>query len=375
MSGLGILAAGIGGGAQATGNISAGMIDQERRLQSAQALSDIDEAKWARIDEARRRAGREDAEYNTVGKGADNALAFAGRKAGVELDAKVAEASNPALRQAAIDTESARAKAKHAADREQAIADANDPAYIGAVTKLKLADPEVAQRIAASRAQVAASGASVGLIQAQTEGVKLGNEDKKALDKLYAEAGTILSDATIDDTERAKRYNKVSQQIVLMKSKNGQAAARDPELDTQTVTEEKINPDGSVTKVQRKEVRRPGAAGGDNKPPESTAHAQAQAAISAGADPAAVNKRLVEAGYAALPTATPPKKPAGILPAAAQPAPTAEADPLAGLSRSQIRDKRAELLADRQRWSGKPGADARLAEIDTLISRIDSGQY
>ena len=116
----------------------------------------------------------------------------------------------------------------------------------------------MAARIAASRASAGASAASAAESRARTEGINLSNTDKKTLDKLYGEAGTILADASINDEERAKRYGKVQTQIVLMKSKNGQGATRDPELDTQTVTEEKINPDGTTTKVVRKEVRKPG---------------------------------------------------------------------------------------------------------------------
>jgi hypothetical protein len=116
----------------------------------------------------------------------------------------------------------------------------------------------VAARIAASRASAGASAASAAESRERTEGLKLNNADKRTLDKLYSDAGAILADAGISDEERAKRYGKVQTQIVLMKSKNGQVKERDPELDTQTVTEEKINPDGTTTKTVRKEVRKPG---------------------------------------------------------------------------------------------------------------------
>ncbi|MBZ4266113.1 hypothetical protein LAJ59_20260, partial [Streptococcus pneumoniae] len=72
-----------------------------------------------------------------------------------------------------------------------------------------------------------------------------------------------------------------------IKSKTGQGGAgRDPELDTETITEERMNPDGTTTKVQRKQVRRPGGGGSDaaGKPStEADAQAQAAAAIKAGA--------------------------------------------------------------------------------------------
>jgi len=50
-------------------------------------------------------------------------------------------------------------------------------------------------------------------------------------------------------------------------------------------------------------------------------------------------------------------------------------DPLSGLGRQQIREKKAELEAERQRWVGNPAAARRLSEIDTLLSRINSGAY
>ena len=358
MSWGGILASGLAGGANAVGNITAGMIDQERRLQSAQVLSDIEEKKQMRIAERLQQMHRDQQTYNTRGQGGEELLGFA-RRTGeqandVALKGEVAKASNPQLRQAAIDTETAKTKAKHDQEKELAIADANDPAYIGAVTKLKLADPEVAQRIAASRAQVAASGASVGLIQAQTEGVKLNNDDKKTLDKLYNDASTILSDTTIDDAERAKRYTKVSQQIVLMKSKTGQAAGRDPELDTQTVTEEKIDPEtGNVTKTTRKEVRRPGSGGGAAKPTEAQAHAEAQAAIKQGKPADAINARLVELGYKPLTAAAASAKAGGILPAkpAADPITTLDERTLRQIAEIQGHKDQARARAELERRS------------------------
>jgi hypothetical protein len=51
------------------------------------------------------------------------------------------------------------------------------------------------------------------------------------------------------------------------------------------------------------------------------------------------------------------------------------ADPLAGLGRQEIREKRAELVNDLKRWQGNPNAKARVAEIQELIDRIDQGRY
>ena len=263
MSGWGILAAGLAGGAGAVGGIAEGKIDQERRLESAQVLSDIEEQKQKRIAEYQQQMRRADQTYNTTGQGGQELSAYAASNArqagGIALELKRNEATDQALIDAQRSKAKGDAEAAHATAKDMAIADANDPAYIGAVTKLKLADPEVAARLAASRAQVAEAGARMGLIGAQTQGVNLSNQDKVQLNKLYSDASEILSDSTIDDAERAKRYMKVQQQIVLMKSKTGQVAGRDPELDTQTVTTTTLDPDtGAETKTTRKEVRKPG---------------------------------------------------------------------------------------------------------------------
>lgn len=52
-------------------------------------------------------------------------------------------------------------------------------------------------------------------------------------------------------------------------------------------------------------------------------------------------------------------------------------DPLAGLSRSAVREKRAELVSELKRWQGKndPNSAARVAELSELIDRIDTGRY
>ena len=97
--------------------------------------------------------------------------------------------------------------------------------------------------------------------------------DKKRLDKLYTQAQDILTNADLNDEQRAESMNGVNKQIALIKSKGERnAQARDPELDTQTVVEKKIDPaTGSETTTTRKEVRRPGAGGSGGAPyPDGT---------------------------------------------------------------------------------------------------------
>jgi len=269
MSFAGIAAAGLGGGANAVGSITAGYIDQDRRLESAQVLADIDTQRQMRLTEYNAKVGRQSAQdvradalaFDTANVDARNDIA---KKTGIAAGAtaravKIADLSDPtlpALERKKADEDAAAATTRDATKTKSL---AGDKEYMAAVGAIKLADPQVAAQIAASRASAASSYASAAESGERAKGVKLANADKVKLDGLYDEATRILSDATLDDTKRAAELAKVERQIVMMKSKTGQAAARDPELDTQTVTEEKMNPDGTITKVVRKEVRRPGA--------------------------------------------------------------------------------------------------------------------
>lgn len=83
----------------------------------------------------------------------------------------------------------------------------------------------------------------------------------------------------------------------------------------------------------------------------------------------------------AAPAAVPAAVPAGrVVPqprmqAAAAPGAAPGGDPLKGLSRQQVREKRGEIAAEIKRWEGDPNAKARIDELRTLLERIDNGQY
>lgn len=173
-------------------------------------------------------------------------------------DIKLDELGNTRLSEALRSKAIADKKAEHDASVAQTIEDANNPALLAAGTKIKLADPEVAARIASSRAQINASNAHAGLVGAQTEGIKLDVADRKKLNGLYDQASQILSDPSLTDEERGKKFGAVQSSIVLMKSKNGQASQRDPELDTVTTRTKKVDADGNEVETTEKSVRRPG---------------------------------------------------------------------------------------------------------------------
>lgn len=266
MSFGGILAQALAGGTAAIGKQAGDDIEAQRKADLMRQEADIREQAEKRLIEFRANADRIANKNKLIDTrdftSADETLAASDKIAratgatsrAVQAETAGDEMLNTALRKKAEGDALSKAETEKVVTRAMA----SDPVYLGDVAKIKLADPEVAARIAASRASAGASAASAAESRERTEGLKLNNADKRTLDKLYADASTILTDSAITDEERAKRYGKVQTQIVLMKSKNGQTQARDPELDTQTVTDEKINPDGTTTKVVRKEVRKPG---------------------------------------------------------------------------------------------------------------------
>jgi hypothetical protein len=156
--------------------------------------------------------------------------------------------------------------------RDEAKKNAGDPLYLKSVTAIKLADPQVAASIAASKAAANASNAQAGYTNTHAESLRMDINDKKRLDKLYTQASTILSDSNLSDEDRAAQMSDVNKQIALIKAKNGTGAARDPELDTVTTEEKTVDPaTGKETKTTRKETRRPGQSSGADAPyPDGT---------------------------------------------------------------------------------------------------------
>jgi hypothetical protein len=268
MSGMGMFAAALGGAAGAINQQAVGDIEQQRKTDLMQVQAELERSKLKFAETLRQGGVR--ADFNFVNdKGTVATRQATARSntlaAGQDTrDAKVAEAGDTAY-QGAVKGQADREAADTAARaRATTKANAADGDYLGAMTKLKLADPSVAAQIARDRAAAGESGARAGLIGVQAEAGRVEIADKNKLTKLYDEASGILSDANLTDEERAKKFAKVQQQIVLVKSKNGTGtAARDPELDTQTEEVTRINPDGSTSKVTSKTVRKPGSIGAD----------------------------------------------------------------------------------------------------------------
>lgn len=341
---------GLAGASAAGASIANRYIDEQLATQRAQAFADIQRTNAGKIredddafrnDPTRLARNRGTARDDAVSV-AETARQQAPLNAQSQQEIELSKLQNTPLIEAARNKKAGDDKADAAAKTAQTIADANNPELLSAVGKVKLADPEIAARIAASRASAASSGASAGLAREQTEGVKLSNGDKRELNKLYGSASEILSDASIDDAERGKQFAKVQQQITLIKSKTGLVKERNPELDIETV--EILNPDGS--KTIRKQVRRPGAGGDD------------------AADPYAVPRRGDKPAAAADPySPRPAAKPAAKAPPSADSA-----------AANELRQARAELngFGSRQRQQDPDGfsrAQRRVAQAEQTLEK------
>lgn len=164
MSGWGVIAAGLAGGAGAVEQTSRGMIDQERRLQSAQVLSDIDEQKQLRIQEHLNQMGRANAlddATGIVGKARLEAAGNAARQGQkIALEGDRAKAGDQALNEALRAKARGDAEAAHETANEMLLADASNPALRKAQWDAAMNDPRTKAAYNASMASAGASAAS-----------------------------------------------------------------------------------------------------------------------------------------------------------------------------------------------------------------------
>lgn len=313
---MGILGSAMGraiaGGAQAAGQMANQYITEELSIQRAQALADIQRANGQRMRED------EDAFNNDPTRVArdrqrkrDDALAAGKTARDVELEGLTDEGYQGAKRTKA-EQDAAAARREKVADIEAATPAEATRAGLMSEAQAK-AQAKYREPRAGSRADLAEKVAAI----------------EKALGRPLTEQEKMLA--------------------------LGLAKGRDPELDTETVTVEEMQPDGTVKKVQTKQVRRPGQAPG----------APAEDPLKAAMDKARADK-------AAKPGAKPAPA-AAAAPTAA--APAARPDPLTGKSRSEIREIESQLRAELTRWNGRPGAEARTQEIEALLQRIANRDY
>lgn len=170
MSGWGILAAGLAGGARAVGGIAEGKIDQERRLESAQAISDIEEQKQKRIAEYQQQMRRADQTYNTTGQGGAELLGFEAKKGRqtntIALEGRRAEATDAGITSGMASRATAVAQAQHKTQVEQTIADSGNLSLLKAMADLTNADPSKRADINLKNAHANEANARAGYLKA-----------------------------------------------------------------------------------------------------------------------------------------------------------------------------------------------------------------
>lgn len=170
MSGWGILAAGLAGGARAVGGIAEGKIDQERRLESAQAIADIEEQKQKRIAEYQQQMRRADQTYNTTGQGGAELLGFEAKKGRqtntIALEGRRAEATDAGITSGLVSRTTAVAQAQHKTQVEQTIADSGNLSLLKAMADLTNADPSKRADINLKNAHANEANARAGYLKA-----------------------------------------------------------------------------------------------------------------------------------------------------------------------------------------------------------------
>jgi hypothetical protein len=273
MSGLGMLAAAIGGAAGVVGQQAAGDIEQGRKINLAQEQANIDVQKQARIAEAQAALDLSTANKRAIQArdfsvapetlAASDTVAQAAGK--TQRGVKVAEYGDTTFQGAKKAQEDADAADAAARARRTSVDNAASPEYLSSLKTIALADPRVLSTLALQRAQAAEaygkageSGARTGLIGTEVEAKKLANSDAVKISGLYDRADAIVKDPSLTSEERAQQLGVITEQIVLMKSKTGAGTGVDKELDTETVKETRINPDGSTSETTRKQVRKAG---------------------------------------------------------------------------------------------------------------------
>lgn len=241
----GIIAGALGGGAQAVGQIADSQIDTNKRKDLAQHQAEIDIAKQEAIARTSESIRREGVIYDSTGEGGD-----ARRKADVLRTKEVGAAETGVavdrttqvgtaqtgveldregkLAPAKVKTAGLIASEQDRVRREGVIASGSDPAYLKAERAI---------------AMTRHFDSGAGLRKVQEEAARLDLEGKKVakalIDKYTAEKDPI------------KKAELIQEMTVRGLIKSG-------EFDTEKVTEEKTNPDGTVVKTERTQKRKPG---------------------------------------------------------------------------------------------------------------------
>lgn len=176
-----------------------------------------------------------------------------------KIDEQTQMLSNPDLLKAQRDKAAGDATAQADAQMNLAKRMASDTEYLKAQEKIKLSDPAVKANIEQSRAAAASAYASAANSRAHAAHTQAQTESVKRVDAIYADMLKTIDDKSLSPEQRAEKLTTLQSKLVALTP--GKAGAN-AEFDTVKITEEKINPDGSTTKVERTEKRKAGAGGG-----------------------------------------------------------------------------------------------------------------
>lgn len=217
MSGWGIVAAGLAGGANAVGDITKGMIDQDRRLQSAQAIADMEELKAKRLAEFNAGVTRQSnkdtmadtfAFNNDAGNVATANATAASRAlaAGESARAvKKADLSDTGLIDLDRQKQADDAKAKHKIDVEQTIADSGNQSLLRAMADLTNADPSKRAEINLKNAHANEANVRAGYLKSgganAGKAEKMDEADKIEYQNLFGQVKTELGNLSKFEAE------------------------------------------------------------------------------------------------------------------------------------------------------------------------------
>lgn len=260
----------LSGAGAAAGRLASKYIDEELAQQRAQFLADLQFQSGKRTEEYMQSP-------EVQGRRRENARQDALTAGATKGEVELAELNNQPLqgaRTAAKDRDFDADTGRKIRGRKQEL------------TELTPAEVEAQNTITTGTADARAK--SEGLLaearaKAQAKYREPRADDPAAISRKMAEIEKVMG-RPLTEAEKAT--------VLGLVSKN----ARDPELDTETITEERMGEDGTVTKTQRKQVRRPGQGGEAAQPSDDP--------IKAAMDKARAERAAAEASRKA------PKQPA-----------------------------------------------------------------
>jgi hypothetical protein len=272
---------GIGGAADAAQRQARGFIDDERRLNLDQQMSQLQEQREMRLMEARERASFASKKRDVTELGPERQrVEREGRQAEFEQD------QQNAPRKAQTEAEASKIKSK--ADREAVAEKGRDKGYLGGV-----------------RAEAQARHVESASSAASAEATRLDTATKRQLLSLKTKMADQLAKG---DTSGAEGTQRQIEALGYTPSGKGNTEYDVEKVTTTPALDALGEPiEGKyIEKRERTERRRPSPASkGDNAPakgpavPEDEALSQARAAVAAGKSRSAVNARLRELGYKA----------------------------------------------------------------------------